>query len=102
MDPKDPAQPGIDTAYNTAGNPADQTSLEKATAADKSSTNAGAIVEERKPGDVPTPSTHDGGPTASSLGAGVRDASGDKGESVCGLFNILVACAPSYILSGNV
>ncbi|MCJ1477027.1 hypothetical protein MMC13_005698 [Lambiella insularis] len=82
MDPKGPSQPGIDTAYDTVGNPADQTAQEHATAASKESTNAGATVEERKQGDVSVPSVHGGGPTASSLGAGVRTTSGDKGESI--------------------
>ncbi|MCJ1287961.1 hypothetical protein MMC26_007314 [Xylographa opegraphella] len=82
MDPKKPAQPSIDTSYDTAGNPAEQTSHEESIAAAKSSTNTGATTEDRGPGDIPIPSTHDSEATPSSLGIGARDASGDKGEEI--------------------
>ena len=82
MDPKGPAQPNIDTAYDTAGNPADKTSDEQSQAAANASTNTGATAEQRGQGDIPVPSTHDDGATPSSLGIGVRDTNGDKGESV--------------------
>ena len=82
MDPRGPAQPNIDTSYDTAGNPAEQTSHEKSIAAVKASTNNGAAAEDRDPGDIPVPSAHDDGATPSSLGIGARDASGDKSENV--------------------
>ncbi|MCJ1378371.1 hypothetical protein MMC17_001469 [Xylographa soralifera] len=82
MDPKGPAQPKIDTSYDTAGNPAEQTSHEKSIATAKASTNTGATAGDRGPGDIPVPSTHDDGATPSSLGIGARDASGDKGENI--------------------
>ena len=87
MDPKGPAQPNVDTSYDTAGNPAEQTPHEKSMAAAKSSTNTGATAEDRRPGDIPVPSTHNDAATPSSLGIGARDASGDKGETV-GLPNL--------------
>jgi len=82
MDPKAPAQPKLDTAYDTAGNPAERTSHEQSKAAAKESTNTGATAEDRGQGDIPVPSTHDDRATPSSLGIGARNASGDKGENV--------------------
>ncbi|MCJ1388040.1 hypothetical protein MMC18_000884 [Xylographa bjoerkii] len=82
MDPNGSAQPNIDTAYDTAGNPAEQTSDEQSKAAAKASTNAGATAEDRVQGDVAVPSTHDDGATPSSLGIGVTDASGDQGGNM--------------------
>ena len=82
MDPTEPSQPTLNQAYNTAGNPADQTPQEQVSSSANASSNSGSIVEQREQGDIPVPSTHDGSATASSLGHGVRDASQDKGDSV--------------------
>ena len=82
MDPKGPAQPNIDTSYDTAGNPAEKTSHEKSKADAKAYNNTGATAEDRGPGDIPVPSTHNDGATPSSLGIGATDASGDLGENV--------------------
>lgn len=85
MDPTGPSQPNLDTAYDQPSNPVSQTDYEK-----QDSTSTGAsiqrsdpTIEKRERGDVPVPSSHDGGPTPSSLGRGARDDKGDAGESVC-------------------
>lgn len=82
MDPTGPSQPEADTAYNTSGNPTDQTPQEESSSTANSGVNSGHLVDQREHGDIPVPSTNDGGATASSLGYGARDASGDQGESV--------------------
>ncbi|MCJ1403951.1 hypothetical protein MMC11_007174 [Xylographa trunciseda] len=82
MDPKGPSQPNIGTAYDTAGNPAEQTLQEQSMTAAKLSTNTGATSEKRGQGDIPVPSTRDNGATPSTLGIGARNASGDKGETM--------------------
>ena len=80
MDPQGPSQPPLNTAYNTAGNPADQNPQEQRTAAVNASSNAGSLVDARERGDVPVPSSHNEGATSTSLGYGVRDSSADKGD----------------------
>jgi len=82
MNPARLSQPKAGTAYNTSGNPTDQTPQEKSSSAANSGVNSGSLVDQHEQGDIPVPSTHDGGATASSLGYGARDASGDKGDSV--------------------
>ena len=82
MDPTGPSQPNLDTAYTTAGNPASQTSAERSQANATASSNTGSIIDQRERGDIPVPSTHDQGATASALAHGARDSSGDKGDSV--------------------
>ena len=82
MDPTGPSQPTLDQAYETAGNPVDQSLQEASLAARNAQSNSGSIVDRREKGDIPVPSTHGQEATPSSLGYGVRDASGDAGESV--------------------
>lgn len=82
MDPTGPSQPKVDTAYNTSGNPTDQTPQEQSKSAANANANSGSLVEQREQGDIPVPSTHNDGTTASSLGYGARDSSGDKGDKV--------------------
>ena len=82
MDPQGPAQPSLDTVYSIAGNPVDQSAQESREASLKADQNSGKLVEAREQGDVPIPSSHGSGPTASSLGYGARDSSGDKGGAV--------------------
>ncbi|MCJ1306744.1 hypothetical protein MMC25_000387 [Agyrium rufum] len=82
MDPQGPSQPSLNQVYETPGNPADQEPAEKTAASQSANTNSGSIVDQRERGDVPVPSQHDGNATASSLGYGARDSSGDKGESL--------------------
>ena len=60
MDPSGPAQPTLNQAYNTAGNPADQSAQEQRSSSINETSNSGAQVEQRQQGDVPVPSTHDG------------------------------------------
>ena len=79
MDPSGPAQPSLDTAYTTQGNPADQSAAERGDAASNAArAHQGDLVEARERGDIPVPSTHNQGATPSSLGYGARDASGDR------------------------
>ena len=78
LDPQGPAQPTLDQAYDTPGNPTDHTPQEKSRATANASTNSGTKTEKRDSGDIDIPSTHDQGAQASSLGRGVHDASGDK------------------------
>ncbi|KAL8757263.1 MAG: hypothetical protein Q9184_004259 [Pyrenodesmia sp. 2 TL-2023] len=84
MDPTGPSQPNLDTAYNQPSNPASQTDYEKqnSTSTGTSIQRSDPTVEKRERGDVPVPSSHDGGPTPSSLGYGARDDKGDAGESM--------------------
>lgn len=78
LDPQGPAQPKLDQAYDTPGNPTDHTPQEKSKASANATTNSSTKSEKRDPGDIDIPSTHDHGAEASSLGYGARDASGDK------------------------
>ena len=78
MDPTGPSQPSLDTAYNTAGNPVEQTDNEKQNASVKASSNSGSQVEARERGDVPVPSSHDEGPASTSLGYGTRSSAEDR------------------------
>ncbi|KAL8926861.1 MAG: hypothetical protein Q9208_002670 [Pyrenodesmia sp. 3 TL-2023] len=82
MDPTGPSQPSLDTAYDQPSNPASQTDYEKqeSRSTGASMQRSDPTVEKRERGDVPVPSSHDGGPTPSSLGYGVRDDKGDAGE----------------------
>lgn len=82
MDPTGRSQPKADTAYNTSGNPTDQTPQEKSNSAANSSATSGSLVDQREQGNNPVSSTHDDGSTASSLAYGARDASDDKGDGV--------------------
>ena len=82
MDPTGPSQPTLNQAYNTAGNPASQSEQEEQASSVNASNNSGSIVDQRERGDIPVPSSHGEEPTPSSLGAGSRDAKGDKGEKV--------------------
>ena len=83
MDPSGPAQPTLNQAYTTSGNPADQDPQEQHTASVNESTNAGSLVERREKGDIPVPSSHGEEPQGSALGYGVRDDKGDKEGPVC-------------------
>ena len=78
MDPRGPSQPNTDTAYNTVGNPADQTEKEQASSAANAASNPGPAVDQRKQGDTPVPSTHNEEATPTALGYGARDSSGDN------------------------
>ncbi|KAI9819619.1 MAG: hypothetical protein M1827_007069 [Pycnora praestabilis] len=71
MDPTGPEQPNLDTAYETAGNPAEQTPSEQHTAAATAHTNT-AKTTTRSPNDVSIPRTQGGieDATPSALGAG--------------------------------
>jgi hypothetical protein len=80
MDPSGPAQPPLNTVYNTAGNPADQNPQEQRNANANASTNSGSLVEAREDGDVPLPSNHSEAATSAPLGHGARDSSGDKSD----------------------
>ncbi|KAI4144502.1 MAG: hypothetical protein L6R39_004155 [Caloplaca ligustica] len=82
MDPTGPSQPTLDTAYDQPSNPA-QSDYEKkdSTSTSASIQRSDPTVDKRERGDVPVPSSHEGGPTPSSLGYGARDDSGDAGES---------------------
>lgn len=78
LDPQGPPQPNLDQAYDTPGNPTDQTPEEQSKASTHATTNSGTKTATRNAGDIAVPSTHDQGAQASSLGRGVRDASGDR------------------------
>ncbi|KAL8895979.1 MAG: hypothetical protein Q9207_007927 [Kuettlingeria erythrocarpa] len=82
MDPTGASQPNLDTAYNQPSNPASQTDYEKqeSTSTSTSIHRSDPTVEKRERGDVPVPSSHEGGPNPSSLGYGARDGKGDAGE----------------------
>ena len=82
MDPSGPAQPALNTAYTTAGNPVDQNPQEQQNADSNVKSNAGSLLETREQGDINVPSRHDDGPTPSSLGYGARDTKGDAGSRV--------------------
>jgi len=72
-------QPSLDTVYNTASNPVSQNQEEMNTSTKSPQFNNGNMTDARERGDILVPSTHGGEPTSSSLGYGVRDASGDQG-----------------------
>ena len=86
MDPQAPSQPSIDTAYDNPDNPIDHTSSERrdATSISASQQRSDPKYERRGPhdtiGDRGSASQDEAMP--SSLGYGVRDSSGDAGESV--------------------
>jgi len=84
MDPSGPAQPPLNAAYHQPSNPTSQTDSEKqfpnSTSASKQRSDP--TVEERRPHDIPVPSTHSGGGMPSSLGYGARDSNGDAGDKV--------------------
>ena len=82
MDPSGPAQPTLNQAYETAGNPADQDPQEKLSASIDESSNSGSTIEKREQGDIPVPSTHGEEAQGSSLAYGARDHSGDVGGPV--------------------
>ncbi|KAL8987793.1 MAG: hypothetical protein Q9177_003045, partial [Variospora cf. flavescens] len=84
MDPTGPSQPTLNTVYDQPANPASQSDYEKqkSTSTSASIQRSDATAEKRERGDVPVASSHEGGPTPSSLGYGVRDSSGDAGESM--------------------
>ncbi|MCJ1463910.1 hypothetical protein MMC07_002519 [Pseudocyphellaria aurata] len=82
-----PSQPPLNTAYNHPSNPASQTPLEAefSTSTSASLQRSGSTEETRKPNDLPL-SRSDGeiDATPSSLGYGVRDDSGDRGDELGG------------------
>ncbi|KAI4124315.1 MAG: hypothetical protein LQ338_004856 [Usnochroma carphineum] len=86
MDPSGPSQPTLNAAYDQPSNPASQSDYEQreSTSTSASIQRSAPTVERRERGDVPVPSSHEGGPTPSSLGYGARDSSGDAGESMGG------------------
>ena len=55
LGPKGPAQPTLNQSYETSGNPASQTSEEKASGATNANTNASTKIAQRDSGDVPSP-----------------------------------------------
>ncbi|MCJ1352313.1 MAG: hypothetical protein MMC33_002297 [Icmadophila ericetorum] len=75
MDPSGPAQPNLNQAFNTPGNPVDKEPAEQRESAINASTNSAETTDQR------IPSTHDQEATPSSLGYGSRDSSGDKEDS---------------------
>ena len=84
MDPQGPAQPSLDTAYEHPANPA-QSSSEYTTSKSTSASlqRSDPKTEQRRPNDA----IRDGGndqteATPTSVAYGVRDSSGDAGESV--------------------
>lgn len=98
MDPSAPSQPPLDTAYNHPSNPASQNPAEAkfSTSTSASLQRSDRTEETRKPNDLPL-SRSDGeiDATPSSLGYGVRDDSGDRGDEVS--FFLSDSC--SYICS---
>ena len=78
MDPTGPSQPSLDTVYSTAGNPAEQTDREKQKASDQANSNTGSLIDARGHGDIPVPSSHNEGPTYTSLGYDTRSSVEDK------------------------
>ncbi|KAL8719679.1 MAG: hypothetical protein Q9225_003334 [Loekoesia sp. 1 TL-2023] len=84
MDPAGPSQPPLNTAYDHPSNPASQSEYEQRASSSTSASiqRSDPTIEQRERGDVPVPSSHGQGPTPSSLGYGVRDSSGDAGESM--------------------
>jgi len=87
MDPTGPSQPPLDTAYETAGNPASQNPQEQSNAQVNDSSNTGSLVDSREQGDIPVPSAHSGGGVPSSLGYGSRTGAGDSTSGEAGLSN---------------
>lgn len=85
MDPTGPSQPPLNTAYDHPSNPASHSEYEQkaSNSTFASIQRSDPTIEQRERGDVPVRSSHGEGPTPSSLGYGVRDSSGDAGESVC-------------------
>jgi hypothetical protein len=78
MDPSNPAQPPVDTAYTVADNPVEQNRSERRHAESGDQANTANVVEARERGDVPLPSTHGGDGQSSSLGYGARGSAGDE------------------------
>lgn len=78
LDPQGPAQPHLDQAYDTPGNPTDHTPEEESKASSHATTNSSTITDQRSANDISIPSTHDQSAQASSLGRGVRSTSGDR------------------------
>ncbi|KAI0478529.1 hypothetical protein GGR56DRAFT_672552 [Xylariaceae sp. FL0804] len=79
MDPSGPAQPPLDTAYTTAGNPATGNPAEQQAA--RQQQPSGRTVAERGPASQPSGGIEDA--TPSSLGQGVR-AGAPAGEERLG------------------
>ena len=86
MDPQAPSQPSIDTAYENPDNPVEQTNSERkdATSVGASQQRSDPTYERREPndtiGDRGSASQSEAMP--SSLGYGAQDSSGDAGDSV--------------------
>lgn len=78
LDPQGPAQPNLNQAYSTPGNPTDHTPEEKSHAPSHETTNSSVKTDSRSANDISVPSTHSQDAQASSLGRGVRSTSGDK------------------------
>lgn len=85
MDPTAPSQPPLNTAYNHPSNPASQNPSEAkfSTSTSASFQRSDPTAETRKPNDLPVSSSSgDNDATPSSLGYGVRDDSGDRGDEL--------------------
>lgn len=85
MDPTVQSQPPHNTAYNHPSNPASQNPSEEkfSTSISASLQRSDSTAEARRPNDLPVSSSHgEIDATPSSLGFGVRDDRGDRGDEV--------------------
>lgn len=85
MDPTARSQPPLNTTYNHPSNPASQNPSEAKFSTSKAASlqRSDATAETRNSNDLPVSGSHgENDPTPSSLGYGVRDDSGDRGDEV--------------------